>query len=63
MKNAEELGTEIGLRAIKSMASAMDNAVAGKKGDEPVWASAVSCRKFGRENPDLYRVIIVPSYD
>lgn len=58
MKNAEELSTEIGLRAIKSLASAMDDATAGKEGDEAVWALAVSYRKFGHESPDLYRVIM-----
>ena len=58
MKNAEELSTEVGLRAIKNLASEMDKAVKGKTADHALLSLAVTYRTFARKNPDLYRVIM-----
>lgn len=58
MKSAEQLSTEVGLRAIKSLSSAMSEAVKGKKSDDALLSLAIAYRNFAHENAYLYHVIM-----
>lgn len=59
MKNAEGLSTEVGLRAIKSLSSAMVEAAKGKKADDALLSLAIAYRTFAHENAYLYHVIML----
>ncbi len=58
VKSAEEIYTEVGLRAINGMSTAMNNAMVGKKQDDAIKALALSYRTYAHNNPGLYKVIM-----
>lgn len=58
VKSAEEIYTEVGLRAINGMSTAMNNAMVGKMQDDAIKALAISYRAYARNNPGLYKVIM-----
>ena len=58
VKSADDLHTEIGYYAIACMKEAQLAAIDGKTGDEAVLALAMAYYRFGKEHPELYRVIL-----
>jgi AcrR family transcriptional regulator len=58
VKSAEEIYTEVGLRAINGMSTAMNNAMIGKTKDDAIRALAISYRDYAHNNPGLYKVIM-----
>ena len=56
--SADELHTEIGYYAIARMKEVQLAAIQGKTGDEAVEALADAYYRFGKERPELYKVIL-----
>ena len=53
-----ELLTEVGIRAVDILTALEENAIAGKKTDEALFALADAYRLFATEHPELYRIIM-----
>ena len=53
-----ELLTEVGIRAVDLLTALEENAIAGKKTDEALFALADAYRLFAKEHPELYRIIM-----
>lgn len=53
-----ELLTEVGIRAVDLLTDLEENAIAGKRKDEALFAIADAYRLFAKEHPELYRIIM-----
>ena len=58
IRNMDELYTEIGYYAISELKKAQLDAIAGKQRGEAVEALADAYYRFGKERPELYKVIL-----
>ena len=58
IRNMDELYTEIGYYAISELKKAQLDAIAGKQRAEAVEALADAYYRFGKERPELYKVIL-----
>ncbi len=58
IKSSDELHTEIGYYAIAELKRAQLAAIAGKERSEAVEALADAYYRFGKERPELYKVIL-----
>ena len=50
--------TEVGLQAVNMLTAIEENAIAGKKKDEALFALADAYRLFAKGHPELYRIIM-----
>ena len=58
IRNMDELYTEIGYYAISELKKAQLDAIAGKQRAEAVEALADAYHRFGKERPEIYKVIL-----
>lgn len=56
--NVDELYTAVGENVMGQLRDVLAAAIAGKQGDEAVWALAEAYYHFGKENPGLYEAVI-----
>lgn len=56
--NIDELYTAVGETVMGQVHDVLSAAIAGKQGDEAVWALAEAYYRFGKENPELYKATI-----
>lgn len=53
-----DLLTEVGIRAVDLLTQLEENAIAGKKTDDALFALADAYRLFAKTHPELYRIIM-----
>ncbi len=58
IRNMDELYTEVGYYAISELKKAQLGAIAGKRRGEAVEALADAYHRFGKERPEIYKVIL-----
>lgn len=58
IRNVDELYTEIGYYAISELKKAQSDAIAGKERAQAVEALADAYYRFGKERPEIYKVIL-----
>lgn len=58
IQNMDELYTEVGYYAISELKRAQLGAIAGKRRGEAVEALADAYHRFGKERPEIYKVIL-----
>lgn len=58
IEGQKDLLGEAGLRAVDMLTQRLEKAVAGKERDEALFALAQAYRRFAKEHPQLYRIVM-----